>query len=283
MTKKRVSIIIPQSPVDWNNFIWNNKERVIYGPVDSRRLGKSLGVNLFPGTKACNYNCIYCDCGINPPNSITFTPVEELKRDIKIGLEKCVAEKTEIDYITFAGNGEPTLHPNFPEIVDYITQLKESLKLDKPTAIFTNAALLHKDGIADAVNKIDAVYIKMDGGDQATVNKIGGITQQSTFERVIDNTKLIKNYILSSAILFNMEADNIESFKRQEFVSILKDINPRMVTFYTIEYPTPQISGTVKREMTLGETVDEILKLGEYIAAAGFEVKAYIRREICNE
>lgn len=281
--KNKISLIIPQSPVDWSNFIWHNKNKIVYGPVDSRRLGKSLGINLFPGTKICNYNCVYCDCGNNQVEKFSFLPLDEIKKAIKAGLEEAILNNTPIDYITFAGNGEPTLYPGFAEIVDYICKIRTDLQLYKPLAIFTNATLLHKKGVSNAVNKIDAVFVKIDAGNNETFDKISGIQGKSAFKKVIANTKLLKNYTLSSAIIFNSGFENINTFQKQSFIQILKGINPQMVTFYTIEYPTPQpFEATVKR-INLRDTMEKMLNLSEFIAANGFEVKAYIRREICDD
>lgn len=247
--KGKISVIIPEHPPNWENFIWNNKEKVIYGPVDSRRLGKSLGINLFPSLsdgKICSFNCIYCDCGYNtnniPRRNISerqFITTEQLNIKIKEGLEYYLQKKIHIDYITFAGNGEPTLYPSFPKIVTYVINLRNELFPDIPIAIFTNSSTISNHQIIESIMRLDERIFKLDAGEERTFELVNQPIFKLRFEKLFNGLRRLNNIKISSAVIVSPNRySNFLSLKSEKFIEILKTIKPAELHLYSIDYPS---------------------------------------------
>ena len=130
-------------------------DKIIFGPVKSRRLGVSLGINLLPtDTKICSFDCIYCECGLTPSRyekRAVLPSREEVK--IKLGekLKDMLADGQQPDVITFAGNGEPTLHPNFPGIIDDTIMLRDQFAPKARVAVLSNSTKIHKAEVFNAL------------------------------------------------------------------------------------------------------------------------------------
>jgi len=151
---------------------------IIYGPIDSRRLGSSLGINLLPVEyKACPFNCAYCQYGYTPARGYKsvwggddMPPVAEVAEALRVGLGKY----PDVSYITFSGNGEPTLHPQFGEIVDEVRKIKEEL---------TGAE------IREALGKLDVCFMKLDAGDETMFRRYNRPHKDIKYDEVIEGLK----------------------------------------------------------------------------------------------
>ena len=147
--------------------------QTIFGPLISRRLGISLGINLLPNdTKLCSFDCIYCECGWNPDRKKqqVFLPKRtDVQSQLKHKLIEMSAEFQLPDVITFAGNGEPTLHPDFAGIVDDTIQLRNELSPKSKIAVLSNATMLHKASVVEALKKVDDNILKLDSGILETI------------------------------------------------------------------------------------------------------------------
>jgi len=147
---------------------------IIYGPVLSRRLGRSLGINLLPtDRKVCSFDCVYCQYGRT--TEPTFSPgVDDLPTfsDVVAAVEKALKKPHTIDTLTFSGNGEPTLHPQFPEIVRSIKRLRDDFRPEVKLAVLSNSSRVMDSAIVDALSLLDAPMMKLDAGDEITLREI---------------------------------------------------------------------------------------------------------------
>ncbi len=216
---------------------------VVYGPVKSRRLGQSLGINLTPlDVKVCNFSCGYCRVGV-ASNGIALPEMyekcgwstENVKEAITTGLQHHSEGKTPLDYITLAGNGESTLYPWFKEVVDHL--LNERLRLfpDKPTAVFTNATKLYSSTIREAVYKLDRRFFKLDAGDEETFQRINQPIGVS-YDEIMEPLLCLDNFELSIAIT-GSATSNYSSFFQPQFVDKLQKMHFFQLFLYDIDIP----------------------------------------------
>lgn len=164
---------------------------MIYGPVDSRRLGRSLGINLLPtGYKLCAFDCIYCQYGrtkvlTTKAEKGRFPVVEVVLRKV----EEALRQVPDLNYVTFSGNGEPTLHPRFDELVEGVVHLRDKLRPEVKTAILSNSALAWKEEIREALAKLDLRIMKLDAGDPFAWRAINRPAPSLDFETVVAGLK----------------------------------------------------------------------------------------------
>lgn len=219
---------------------WNE---VIYGPVKSRRLGQSLGINLTPlEVKVCNFNCGYCRVGINSKgeaNKETFEKygwtLPNVKEAIIKGFGFHIKNQTKMDYITICGNSEPTLYSWFPEIVEFLEREKSYFFPKTPRAIFSNATTLDNEVVRESMKKFERVFLKIDAGDEPTFKRINspiGIC----YGQVIDNLISYKGGELSIAITGG-EISNYSSFFNETFIENLKKTEFKKIFLYDIDIP----------------------------------------------
>ena len=162
---------------------------IIFGPVRSRRLGLSLGVNLLPvESKLCSFDCIYCECGWNSdhPGPRRFNSREEVSRELERVLLQ-MAEAGELpDVITFAGNGEPTLHPEFDLIIDEVIALRDRLCPKAKVSVLSNATQLHRPRVCEALKRVENNILKLDSAFEKTVRLINLPQGNYSVERVVE-------------------------------------------------------------------------------------------------
>ena len=149
---------------------------IIYGPIKSRRLGISLGVNLLPlESKLCNFDCIYCECGWNRDNRSEkprFNAREDVREALRATLSKMQSEGQLPDVITFAGNGEPTMHPDFESIIEDTIALRDEFAATAKVSVLSNATQLHREGVVRALHRVDNAILKLDSAIDATAHII---------------------------------------------------------------------------------------------------------------
>ncbi|NQT55980.1 MAG: radical SAM protein [Desulfobacteraceae bacterium] len=282
--KGYISLVIPPHPPDWSNFIWNNSEKVIYGPVDSRRLGKSLGINLFPGQKICNYNCVYCDCGSTDLSTAVFVPESELRKGIEQGLLAAKNAGIDFDFLTFAGNGEPTLHPAFFELAEFAQSLLLKHYNRSNLAIFTNGTLLSDPRVRSALERfLERVYVKLDAATKQLFKRISRPNNSVlSFGKMLESFRDLEGYILSSCILENGKYQ-LNTYKSRDFVEILSEIAPKELNIYAIEYPT--LAGAARKKSVLTYSqIQEIMDVAFYLSQhVDIPIKIFLRRNSCEE
>ena len=164
----------------------------IYGPVKSRRLGSSLGLNLLPRSyKLCSFNCIYCQYGLNPPQSPDMVSalydelptVSAIKKAILAALASL---REKIDYITFSGNGEPTLHPDFPAIVEVVRDIRDRYASHVKLAILSNSTTINKPEMVEALMQLDTPIMKLDAGSEKLYKRINRPAGGVDFNKIVE-------------------------------------------------------------------------------------------------
>ncbi len=245
--------------------------------MQSRRLGVSLGVNLLPSyAKICNFDCIYCECGWNADNraSMPFHSREEVYNTLKAKLIE-MGEKGQLpDVITFAGNGEPTLNPQFEEIIGDTIELRNLYAPKAKVSVLSNATMLHKEGVVRALKRVDNNILKLDSAFDSTAQlmnnpasksyKIANIIEQmKNFNgELIVQTMFLKGTINGSAI------DNTTQEELSAWAEAISQIVPRQVMIYSIDRDTPcKTLEKVSREKLL-DIAKRIEELGINISVA---------------
>ena len=219
----------------------------IFGPIHSRRLGISLGINLQPADgKVCTFDCIYCECGFNKDHRPTLPrPSRELVAEkLEEQLQKMVAEQQLPDVLTFAGNGEPTSHPHFAEIIDDTIRLRDQYCPNAKVCVLSNATMIHRPQVHDALLRVDDNILKLDTIDPAYINRVDCPIGHYDVNSIIDGLKAFNGHVIIQT-MFMRGSYNGESIDNtgEEFVApwleVVKQIKPQQVMVYTIDRETP--------------------------------------------
>ncbi|WP_339740000.1 radical SAM protein [uncultured Sunxiuqinia sp.] len=250
-------------------------DEIIFGPVKSRRLGVSLGVNLLPtDSKVCSFDCIYCECGWNPKKreKKAELPARETVAGNLRNKLKAMQENGQLpDVITFAGNGEPTLHPQFAEIIDDTIALRDEFAPDCRIAVLSNATMIHRERIFQALLKIEDNILKLDSAIEDTVQlldcPVGRFNLQETIEQLKRfGKRAIIQTLFVRGIHKEQVIDNTTEEELAAWLEALKTIQPGQVMIYTIERDTPA-EGLQK----IG--LEELNAIAARVRLAGFAVQ----------
>ena len=221
-------------------------DQVIFGPVHSRRLGLSLGVNLLPvDNKLCNFNCIYCECGWGAKGARPrFNPRDEVRRLLGAKLREMVAEGTPPDVITFAGNGEPTMHPEFPAIIDDTIALRDEICPSARVSVLSNATMIGRKEVREALLKVDNNILKLDSAFDETVRLIDGPNGDYSVARTVERMKLFDGHLIVQTMFLRgwfegRRVDNTTEREVEAWLRLIAGIAPRQVMIYTIDRDTP--------------------------------------------
>ena len=222
-------------------------DQTIFGPVISRRLGVSLGINLLPNdTKLCSFDCIYCECGWNPDRKMHPVVLPNRKEVQSLLRQKLLEMKrTKLpDVITFAGNGEPTMHPEFEAIVDDTILLRNELSPNSKIAVLSNATMLHKNKVVEALKKVDDNILKLDGGLTGTIMLLNQPVGKFSLSGLVNNLKkfdgkLIIQTMFLKGSFHGIQFDNTTEEELVSWINLLTRISPQMVMIYSIARDTP--------------------------------------------
>jgi wyosine [tRNA(Phe)-imidazoG37] synthetase (radical SAM superfamily) len=223
-------------------------DRIIFGPVKSRRLGVSLGINLLPANrKVCNFNCIYCECGWTLETSKEKSSLpkrDEIYKALNQKLSEMKAKNTPPDVITFAGNGEPTLHPDFPEIVDDCIELRNKYFPDARIAVLSNSTTITIPSVRDALLKVDQNILKLDSGFDLTVRVHNQPKVNVKVVELIGNLKRFKGQLIIQTLFLRgsyngRSVDNTTPEEIETWLQAIEMIKPYEVMIYTISRDTP--------------------------------------------
>ncbi|OFY82195.1 MAG: radical SAM protein [Bacteroidetes bacterium RIFCSPLOWO2_12_FULL_35_15] len=221
---------------------------IIFGPITSRRLGLSLGINLLPtDSKLCNFDCIYCECGwtdLKSAPKVEFHKRADVKNQLETILKQLQSEEKKLNSITFAGNGEPTLHPDFNLIIDDVIKLRDHYFPLCKISVLSNSLMLNNSKVTEALKKVDNRILKLDAGTEETFQLINQPLNKRTLKWVVE--QLIKfNGDLTIQTLFlkgkykNHTIDNTTDFEIESWLSNLKKIKPKLVMLYSLDRATP--------------------------------------------
>lgn len=222
-------------------------DKIVFGPVNSRRLGVSLGVNLLPlHKKVCNFDCVYCECGLNTSDAVSEKlPTREMVYNaLRLKLEDMKANDEAPDVITFAGNGEPTIHPHFPQIIDDTISLRNSYFPLARISVLSNATMLHKKEIVEALLKADQSVLKLDSGIESSINSINQPAKVIPVDKLVQQLMQFKGKVIIQSLFTrgtvnNNYIDNTSETDIGAWLECLKQINPETVMIYTIDRDTP--------------------------------------------
>ncbi len=223
-------------------------DEIIFGPVKSRRLGVSLGVNLLPvDVKVCTFDCIYCECGFTPKTytgKAVLPSRKEVRLKLKQKLIEMVAESILPDVITFAGNGEPTLHPDFAGIIDDTIELRNELTPGARIAVLSNATMLHKPEVFNVLLKVEDNIQKLDSAFEDTVELLDCPRGNFNLQKVVDQLVRFKSKVVIQTLFvkgsFKGQTVNNSTDKEIEaWLKLLQKIKPERVMIYTIARDTP--------------------------------------------
>lgn len=249
------------------------REETVFGPIHSRRLGSSLGINLLPTKgKFCNFDCIYCECGWNKDGKDdTILPTaSQVRSALEDKLSSLMLEGTRIDSITFAGDGEPTLNPEFPRIIDDTMTLRDIYYPSAKVSVLSNATRVHRPEIFEALRKVDSPIMKIDAPENRLVEIINHPAPGYDIARVISGLKKFNgDFILQTMFLRSKDFDSSSPEVLDGWMSIVRELKPRMIMVYTIDRPTPQDGITAFTAAEMQELVKPLIHEGFKIDIKG--------------
>jgi wyosine [tRNA(Phe)-imidazoG37] synthetase (radical SAM superfamily) len=249
-------------------------DKIIFGPVRSRRLGISLGINLLPlDSKLCNFNCIYCECGWTQgerQKKVIFHPRELVAKELEKNLEEMCNNADDLDVITYAGNGEPTMHPDFEGIIEDTVKIRDKYFPGVKIAVLSNATLIHKESVYRALNRVDDNILKLDSAIPETIKLINDPCGYFKVEELIKNLDKFKGRLNIQTMFLRgtyngQTVDNTTTEELDALIEALHIIKPKQVMIYSIARDTPapdlKIVGPYELE-----------KIGQRFEKEGFKV-----------
>ena len=245
------------------------REETVFGPIRSRRLGSSLGINLLPRKgKFCTFDCIYCECGWNRDGreDQVLPTAAQVRSALEDKLADCLLEGTPIDSITFSGDGEPTLNPEFPRIIDDTLKLRDAWYPGAKVSVLSNATRVHVPEIAAALKRVDNPILKIDAPTDQLVAKIDNPAPGYSLSRVLEALRGFEGqFVLQTMFLRSPDFDSSSPEVLNGWMDIVRDLKPRKVMVYTIDRPTPS-DGLQKF------TVQEMRALVQPLIDEGFNI-----------
>ena len=250
---------------------------LVFGPLKSRRLGISLGVNLMPKAgKICSFDCIYCECGWNNAerDAHLIRPTKEaIERALEQKLKELKGTTIEPESITFSGNGEPTLHPQFAEIVDIVIRLRDLYCPKAVISVLTNGTMIGNEKVFNALNKIENNIVKLDGGTKECIKAINLPNFKFDLEKYISQLKRFNGNLTIQTLFLRGEhngktIDNTTENEVNQWIEHLKIIRPKRVMMYVIERATPE-------ENLEKISKAELQSIAEKVNSIGIEAEIY--------
>ncbi|MCI8997821.1 MAG: radical SAM protein [Muribaculaceae bacterium] len=220
----------------------------IFGPIHSRRLGVSLGINLTPDDgKICSFDCLYCEAGFNAqgPGTTGFPPRERVARLLESRLKNMKAAGEPLDVITFSGNGEPTLHPQFKGVIEDTLRIRDMYYPEAKVSVLSNSTRLENASVDEALRMVDNNILKLDSAITPTMRAIDRPTQPAfTSERAIDDIARFKGQCIVQTMFLRGEHDgvSIDNTTPREVDALIeayRKISPKEVMIYSIDRKTP--------------------------------------------
>lgn len=247
----------------------------VFGPIHSRRLGVSLGINLLPDDgKVCSFDCVYCEAGYNAQGTgTTGLPArEKLRKDLEAKLHQMKAAGEPLDVITFSGNGEPTLHPQFPEIIDDVIALRDKEYPEAKVSVLTNSTRIFDPKVAEALEKVDNNILKLDSAINPTMRLIDQpVSGDFTVEKVVDALRRFSDTGIIQTMILRGEhngkkIDNTTPEEIDALIEAYKAIRPREVMIYSLDRSTPE-------EKLQKVSREELEKIADRIRSNGIQVQ----------
>lgn len=220
----------------------------VFGPIHSRRLGISLGINLMPNDgKVCSYDCLYCEAGFNRQGSGTTGLPEALQvaRQLEAKLKNMVKDGELPDVITFSGNGEPTMHPQFEDIVKSTVALRDKYAPHCNVAVLSNSTRLNERWVVRALGMVDENILKLDSAVRETLMRLNRpVNRRLTPSRLIEEIKQFRNVCIVQTMMLRGTnhgkiVDNTTEAEVEALINAYRQISPRRIQLYSIDRETP--------------------------------------------
>ncbi|MBR4775143.1 MAG: radical SAM protein [Bacteroidales bacterium] len=244
------------------------REETVFGPIFSRRLGSSLGINLLPRNgKICNFDCVYCECGWNK-DGLTDTQLpsaDDVRKALEEKLKACQAAGTSIDSITFSGDGEPTLNPAFPEIVDLTLELRDRYYPKALVSVLSNATRCGEPGIFEALRKVDNAILKLDAATDEQAHLVNRPAKNYHVADVVKALERFEGQFVLQTMFLKGDGWGTEAWV-SAWMDIVRKLKPREVMVYTIDRETP-LQGLKKY------TVEEMRTLVQPLLDEGYKIQ----------
>lgn len=247
----------------------------VFGPIKSRRLGVSLGINLLPNDgKICSFDCLYCEAGFNAqgPGKDGLPSRDAVKKGLKRKLEQMQADGEKLDVITFSGNGEPTVHPHFLEVVKDVIRLRDLYYPEAKVSVLTNSTMVGRPHVVEALKLVDNNIVKLDSAIAATFHTLNRPASPNCIpEGVIADLKQFEGQCIVQTMMLRGEhegkhVDNTTDAEVDALIEAYKEIKPREVMLYSIDRQTPA-------QNLVKVTADELEAIATRMRAAGFTVQ----------
>ena len=219
------------------------REELVFGPIHSRRLGSSLGINLLPTEgKLCNFDCIYCECGWNKDGrgDRRLPSASDLEAALGSRLRECASAGVPIDSITFSGDGEPTLNPDFARIIDITLALRNEFYPKAKVSVLSNATRVCRDDVFEALRKVDNPIMKIDAPTDALAEMINQPQGEYHVSDIVEDLmKFRGDFVLQTMFLTAPGFDSSSDEVLGGWMEIVRKLKPREIMVYTLDRPAP--------------------------------------------
>lgn len=258
----------------------------IFGPIHSRRLGISLGINLLPPDgKVCSFNCVYCECGFNEDHRPTkpMPTRRQVAQHLDAKLQEMAAENQLPDVLTFAGNGEPTCHPQFADIINDTIQLRNKYCPKAKVCVLSNSTMIHRPEVHDALMRVDDNILKLDTIDPIYINKVDRPNGHYDVRQIIEHMKAFNGHVIIQTMFMrgslmpsgltvssshqggiggDLSVDNTGEEYVGPWLEAVKEIGPQQVMVYTIDRETPAMGLKKASRERLDAIRDRVIAAG---------------------
>lgn len=251
---------------------------IIFGPVKSRRLGTSLGVNILPSNrKICTFDCVYCECGFNKDGNNTsnkFPKRKDVQKALENRLEKMQENNEYLDTITFSGNGEPTLHPEFREIIEDTIVLRDKYYPETKISVLSNSTTISNPSVFRALKKVDNNILKLDATLNPLINSIDQpVSENFNIDRLVHDLKKFDGDLIIQTIFIrgkngDESVDNTSPENVNRWIELIEEIHPKQVMIYSLDRETPSktLEKVSKKELEM--IADKIRELNISVVVA---------------
>ncbi|MCR5395136.1 MAG: radical SAM protein [Bacteroidales bacterium] len=245
----------------------------IVGPIHSRRLGISLGVNLLPiDGKLCSFDCLYCECGWNADHRGGHLPdADRVMEQLEQKLRQMQSEGAGLDVITFAGNGEPTLHPDFPRVIDRTIQLRDQYYPSAKVSVLSNATQIGRPQVREALLRVDNNILKIDGAYDATIHQIDQPADSHySVRQLVEGMKAFQGQLIVQTMFVRGEhngqkVDNTTPAEVAAWCDLMREVRPHQIMVYSLDRPTPE-------RLLVRVSKEEMAELVAPLVAEGFNI-----------
>ena len=258
------------------------REETVFGPIRSRRLGSSLGINLLPTRgKICNFDCIYCECGWNADgrDDTVLPTAAQVLSALEDKLLALMLDGTPVDSITFSGDGEPTLNPEFPRIIDDTLKLRDAYYPSAKVSVLSNATRVHIPEVFEALRKVDNPIMKIDAPTDGLAALINRPAPGYSVSRTVEALRRFNGDFILQTMFLKARKRTLDGPAPAEYwfdsgspevlepwMDIVRTLRPRQVQVYSIDRPTP--SQDLERY-----TVEQMHALVAPLLAEGFNIQ----------